>query len=106
MSVRTRPWTTSKGERKEAWIVDYVDAQGERHIETFIRKKDADARHAQVRVDVEGGVHVAPSKSITIAHAADLWLERCEQGGPDTLSRSSAPPCSIIAATRSTFCRS
>jgi hypothetical protein len=31
MSVRKRKWTTSKGEAKEAWIVDYVDQQGERH---------------------------------------------------------------------------
>lgn len=25
MSVRKRTWTTSKGEEKEAWIVDYRD---------------------------------------------------------------------------------
>jgi integrase len=25
MSVRKRTWTTAKGEKKEAWIVDYVD---------------------------------------------------------------------------------
>ena len=42
MSVRKRGWRTSKGEAKEAWIVDYVDQQGDRHIETFERKKDAD----------------------------------------------------------------
>ena len=42
MSVRKRTWRTSKGEAKEAWIVDYVDQQGDRHIETFERKKDAD----------------------------------------------------------------
>ena len=43
MSVRKREWTTRKGERREAWIVDYVDQQGDRHIQTFERKKDADA---------------------------------------------------------------
>ena len=31
MSVRKRVWTTRKGERKEAWIVDYA-VSGERHI--------------------------------------------------------------------------
>jgi hypothetical protein len=43
MSVRKRQWTTRKGEQKEAWIVDYA-VNGSRHIETFGRKKDADAR--------------------------------------------------------------
>ena len=37
MSVRKRSWTTSKGEPREAWIVDYV-VKGSRHIETFKRK--------------------------------------------------------------------
>ena len=45
MSVRKRRWTTSKGETKEAWLVDYFDQQGDRIIEIFERKKDADARH-------------------------------------------------------------
>jgi integrase len=41
MSVRKRTWTTAKGEKKEAWIVDYVDQDGDRHTETFKRKKEA-----------------------------------------------------------------
>ena len=49
MSVRKRSWKTAKGEVKEAWIVDYTDQAGQRHIETFERKKDADAKHAEVR---------------------------------------------------------
>ena len=48
MAVRKRTWTTAKGEQREAWIVDYRDRQGDRHIETFDRKKDADAKHAEV----------------------------------------------------------
>ena len=74
MSVRKRKWTTRSGEDREAWVVDYTDQQGERHIETFERKKDADARHADVTVDVKAGVHVAPSKSVTVSEAAALWL--------------------------------
>ena len=74
MSVRKRKWTTRTGEEREAWIVDYTDQHGERHIETFTTKKDADARHAEVTVDVKTGVHVAPSKSVTVSEAADLWL--------------------------------
>ena len=81
MSVRKRSWKTSKGVVKEAWIVDYTDQAGERHIETFKRKKDADAKHAVVKVDVKRGVHVAPSKSITVEKAAEAWLEEAAKGG-------------------------
>src|SRR5215469_3365825 len=80
MSVRKRAWTTRRGERREAWIVDYV-ANGSRHIETFERKKDADAREAQVTVDVSRGVHTAPSKSITVVQAADDWIRFVEGEG-------------------------
>ena len=39
MSVRKRRWITRSGEEREAWVVDYVDQHGERHIETFARRK-------------------------------------------------------------------
>jgi integrase len=83
MSVRKRTWTTRKGETKEAWIVDYADQDGERHIRTFDRKKDADDYHATVRVDVRQGVHTAPSKSVTIAEAAESWIKRVEADGAE-----------------------
>src|SRR6516164_6356037 len=73
MSVRKREWTTRKGEAKEAWIVDY-SVNGSRHIETFARKKDADAREAKVTVDVGKGIHIAPSKSPTVTQAGAKWL--------------------------------
>jgi integrase len=83
MSVRKRTWTTRRGEAKEAWIVDYTDADGDRHIETFERKKDADARHAQVAVNIARGTHHAPSKSITVAEAADRWIKAVEAKGAE-----------------------
>jgi integrase len=75
MSVRKRKWITRKGEHREAWIVDYSDSQGERHIETFDRKKDADARHAEVTVEVDRGIHTAKGRSITLAAAAADWIK-------------------------------
>jgi integrase len=81
MSVRKRQWKTAKGEAKEAWIVDYVDGQGDRHIETFERKKDADEYHAAVKVDVRKGLHIAPSKSPTVAEAAARWLAEIDGRG-------------------------
>jgi integrase len=70
-----------KGEAKEAWIVDYVDQQGDRHIETFERKKEADAYQATVKVDVSKGMHTAPSKSLKVAEAAEVWIKRVEADG-------------------------
>ena len=81
MSVRQRTWTTRKGEPKEAWIVDYTDQDGDRHIETFERKKDADAHHATVKVDLHKGIHTAPAKSPTVAEAAESWIKRVEADG-------------------------
>src|SRR5262249_53574468 len=81
MSVRKREWTTNQGEEREAWIVDYADQDGDRHIRTFAKKKDADAYHDTVRVDVRQGVHTAPSKSRTVAEAADAWIKSAEADG-------------------------
>jgi integrase len=80
MSVRKRCWKTKAGEEREAWIVDYVDDNG-RHIETFKRKKDADAREAKVKVDVGAGVHVAPSNSVTVKEAGAAWIKAAEARG-------------------------
>jgi integrase len=81
LSVRKRTWKTGDGETKTAWIVDYSDQSGDRHIRTFERKKDADAYHATVKVDVSQGIHTAPSKSATVAEAAEIWIKRVEADG-------------------------
>ena len=73
VSVRRRSWV-GRGERKEAWVVDYVDQHRTRHIKTFARKKDADAYHAKVAVDVRAGIHTADSRSVTVVEAGRLWL--------------------------------
>jgi hypothetical protein len=79
--VRKRTWTTKRGEARESWIVDYVDQAGDRCIQTFERKKDADEYHARVKVDVRQGTHTATSKSITIAEAAEDWIKYVELEG-------------------------
>lgn len=81
MSVRKRAWTTSKGVEKEAWVVDYVDQAGKRHLKTFAKKKAADNFEATANVEIRAGVHTADSESVTVAAAGKLWLETCEQAG-------------------------
>ena len=81
MSVRKRKWTTARGESKEAWVVDYVDQNGDRHIETFEKKKEADARHAAVRVDIRKGTHVADSATVTVKEAGEDWIRSGQGAG-------------------------
>jgi integrase len=76
MSVRKRTWKAANGETKEAWVVDYVDASGKRHLRTFDRKKDADDAHSNVRVAVQTGVHT--SGKSTVAEAAENWIASAE----------------------------
>jgi integrase len=81
MSVRKRTWKSPRGEPREAWVVDYVDQHGTRHLKTFAKKRDADAHHAIVGTAVQAGTHTADSKSVTVAKAAELWLASCDAAG-------------------------
>jgi integrase len=83
-SIRRRAWTTARGERREAWQVDFTDQNGERHQPQFSRKRDADAWLVKARGQVQIGTFTADSTSITVSEAAALWLERCEQDGLET----------------------
>jgi integrase len=81
MSVRKRKWITRRGEAKQAFVVDYIDQDGDRHIRTFERKKDAEVFHDTVRTEVRKGTHTAPSKSATVAEAAESWCKRVAAEG-------------------------
>ncbi len=85
MSVRKRRWT-SGGKEKTAWVVDYVDAAGKRHLETFDTKKAADAAQARIKVAVGHGTHTAPSESVTVDRACALFLDGCRAKGLERTS--------------------
>ncbi|NMM46559.1 site-specific integrase [Rhodospirillaceae bacterium KN72] len=78
-SIRKRSWETRKGETKEAWVVDYFDQHGKRHLKTFTRKKDAEAWSIEARHEVKQGTHTAASESVTVRKAGELWFETCEE---------------------------
>jgi integrase len=81
MSVRRRSWRTKRGENRESWIVNYTDQDGARRIETFDRRRDAEARHAEIQVELHRGTHTAVSASPTVAEAAQDWLTAVELRG-------------------------
>jgi integrase len=88
MSVRKRAWATSKGEEKEAWVVDYVDQTGKRRLKTFTKKKAADNFAATASVEIRAGIHTADSASKTIAEAGRLWLETGDKAGLERSTRA------------------
>jgi integrase len=79
VSVRKRVWTTRRGESKEAWIVDYADQNGKRHLKTFLKKKLADAFATTAKIQIRHGVHTADSASVTVAAAGKLWIATAEK---------------------------
>jgi len=79
MSVRKRTWTTSAGEKRDAFVVDYVDQSGKRHLRTFSKQKAAKAYAAMVTVEVKHGMHTADADSITVADAGALWLQTADR---------------------------
>jgi hypothetical protein len=65
MAVRKRTWKTA-GSTSEAWVVDYrahdpLTGKVSRHWETYEKKRDADAREAQIKKDTRKGTHIALS---------------------------------------------
>ena len=77
MSVRKRTWTTAAGETKTAFMVDY-SFRGRRLNRQFANRRDAVAFSAQSAVDIKAGTYAPPAKDATVAKAAELWIEACE----------------------------
>jgi integrase len=79
--VRKRTWTNKAGEQT-AWIADYFspgkDGKPERHIKTFATKREASTWLVMAQGEVARGVHTPENASITVAEAAELWLQRGE----------------------------
>ncbi len=78
MSVRKRTWKNRDGSQGEAWVVAYTDQGGKRRMKNFDRKRDADAFHASVSIELRSGLHVPDSQSVMVAEAGRLWLKSCE----------------------------
>src|SRR5207253_11311015 len=80
-TVRKRNWRAASGEEKTAWIADYFDGAGKRHIKTFRTRKAADEWLVNARGEVKRGTHTPESARLTVRGAAALWLARCAFAG-------------------------
>ena len=100
MSITKRTWRTKDGTH-EKWVVRYSTldrdehGQRKRHLRTFDKRRDADAYAAQVKTEIQKGMHVPSSESITVREAGENWLTyvKGEQREPTTvrLRTASAP---------------
>jgi hypothetical protein len=53
MSIRKRLWKSkSNGAEQTAWVIDYTDQRGKRHLKTFPTKKEADAWVVKARHEI------------------------------------------------------
>jgi integrase len=89
-SIRSRVLSSGK----LVHIVYYRDQKGRRHNKTFTNKKAADAWRLRTEVEVRDGLHTPETSSITIAKAAENWLERARRLG---LERSTQQAYEMIA---------
>jgi integrase len=76
-SIRRRTWRNKDGEQT-AWVADYFDQSDKRHIKTFAKKKEATVWLVTAQDEVKRGVHTPESASVTVAEAADIWIEKGE----------------------------
>jgi integrase len=76
-AVRKRQWTTPKGEPRSAWIVDYVDRDGERGRKLLRTKRDADAFRVEIEGQLRAGTFRPDASKVTVADLAELFLDYC-----------------------------
>jgi hypothetical protein len=88
MSVRKRRWRTQEGEIKEAWVVDYTDQGGMRHLKTFEHKNEADAYARQVGVIVRMPAQLLPSSAAK--KLARVLAQQIVDGDDDEVNRLAA----------------
>jgi integrase len=79
-SIRKREWT-SRGQSRSAWLVDYFDQAGKRHVKTFATKKEAEAWRVTASHEVSQGTHTPTSTSATVTEATERWIANCEAEG-------------------------
>lgn len=80
-SIRKREWTTTAGEVKTAWIADYFDQTGKRHIKTCKSKREADRWLVEVRHEVARGIHTPARSSPTVLKAGEAWIDQADRDG-------------------------
>jgi hypothetical protein len=86
--VRRRSWK-SGGQTRTAYLADYFDAEGKRREKGgFKTKAEAKAWLEKTIIGVRAGTHTADSQSVTVAVAAQNWLDRAKKADGEPLEKS------------------
>ena len=75
-TVRKRVRIAASGDEKTAWVADYFDQHRKRHLKTFATQKAAKAWLVETQGEIARGMHTPERRSVTVAEASELWLER------------------------------
>lgn len=78
-TVRKRSWTAPDGEKKIAWVVDFVDQNGSRERKQFTTKRFADAYKIDVESKLQNGVYRPDAMKTSIGQIADDYLADCKE---------------------------
>src|SRR5918993_1374768 len=76
-SIRKRHWTTSKGEARSAWVVDFVDGAGNRDRRQFDTRREADAFRVEVESQLQAGTFRPEANKVTVGQVAESFIEHC-----------------------------
>lgn len=76
-SIRKRKWTTSKGEQRQGYAVDYFDRQGTRQRRQFESRAQANDFRITVENQMRSGTYRPEGDKITVVELAELFLNHC-----------------------------
>lgn len=74
-SVKKRTWTTSKGEARSAWRVDWTDQNGKRQRTQRDTKREADDFRVTIEGQLKDGTFRADARTVTVSEAAETYIE-------------------------------
>jgi integrase len=69
--------TKRKDANKKKWKVDYRDQHGTRRAKHFATEREAKQFLVRAQHEVAEGIHTPDRTSVTLAKAAELWLDGC-----------------------------
>lgn len=85
-----RRYKLKSGKERRAWMVEYIDADGDRRRRQFPRKSDAEKFCDRLTIN---GSPTAADERITVGQAADHWLKICQIVGRE--GRQAVEPATL-----------
>jgi integrase len=73
-SIRKRTWTNGKGEKRSAYILDYVDSRQKRRRKQFDRYKTADKFRVKIEGELANGTYRSGSDRVTVTEMCVSYL--------------------------------